>query len=185
MPCLSFSRFILFLSLASICVANPQVSFGGTASRPSVAAQDPAPPVGSRASDGEELSVRQASGLLASILSEILFFYHGRNRNFFQACLNSIHKNLFFQTSIRRAATTERAVAGQGGAGATRETCRRVVNPATSAAASAGVKRAPEGAALAAAAAEGSVVAESFPETGTLPTHPSSAPTSGSESSTR
>ena len=79
-------------------------------------------------------------------------------------------------------------MAGQGAAGATRETCRRVVNPATSAAASAGVKRAPEGAALAAAAAaaaEGSVVAESFPETGTLPTHPFSAPTSGSESSTR
>ena len=103
-----------------------------------------------------------------------------------QACLNNINEKLFFQTNIRRAAIqspTEGAVVGQGGAGATRETCRRVVNLATSAVASAGVKRAPEGAAL--AAAEGSVVVESFQETGTLPIHPFSAPTSGSESSTR
>ena len=54
--------------MASISTANPQVSFGGAVSRPSVvAAQDP---VSSRASDGDELNVRQASGLLASIISE-------------------------------------------------------------------------------------------------------------------
>ena len=74
---------------------------------------------------------------------------------------------------------------GAAGAEAILETCRRAVNLATFAAASGGVKRAPEVEAEEAEEEAGLAAVESFPGTGRHPIHQFSALISESESSTR
>ena len=74
---------------------------------------------------------------------------------------------------------------GAAGAEAILETCRRAVSLATFAAASGGVKRAPEVEAEEAEEEAGLAAVESFPGTGRHPIHQFSALISESELSTR